>query len=193
MGLHADPVARRIRPATDLRAHGRPRPQQPGLQRLACGWRRQGWNHRGIDRSVRVSRRGEPQVGLRLACDHPAPARSRFRKAHLPIQRPRHAADRRARASDPGDSRIEAAQTTRGTVLRVKWIAALSLLVTAGFFYEYLPPFKRVHLFSDIEVYHYPLQRYAFQALKEGRLPQWDSSMYCGIPFAANLQAAPFY
>src|ERR1041384_1679837 len=72
-------------------------------------------------------------------------------------------------------------------------LAALTILATAAFFCEYLPPFKRVHLFSDIEVYHYPLQRYAFQSLKEGRLPQWDPSIYCGIPFAANIAAALFY
>jgi len=72
-------------------------------------------------------------------------------------------------------------------------VPVLSLIATCAFFCEYLPPFKRVHLFSDIEVYHYPLQRYAFQALKEGRFPQWDPSMYCGISFAGNIQAAVFY
>ncbi|MGA2722011.1 MAG: YfhO family protein [Bryobacteraceae bacterium] len=72
-------------------------------------------------------------------------------------------------------------------------IPVLSLIATWAFFCEYVPPFKRVHLFSDIEVYHYPLQRYAFQALKEGRFPQWDPSMYCGISFAGNIQAAVFY
>ena len=71
--------------------------------------------------------------------------------------------------------------------------ATLALIATYAFFCEYLPPFKGVHLFSDIEVYHYPLQRYTFQALKEGRLPQWDPSMYCGMPFAGNVQAALFY
>jgi Bacterial membrane protein YfhO len=69
----------------------------------------------------------------------------------------------------------------------------LALIATGAFFCEYVPPFKRVHLFSDIEVYHYPLQRYAFQALKEGRFPLWDPSMYCGIAFAGNIQAGIFY
>ena len=71
--------------------------------------------------------------------------------------------------------------------------AAVAVLATAAFFLEYLPPFKHVHLFSDIEVYHYPLQRFAFQALKQGRFPQWDPSIYCGIPFAGNITAAIFY
>jgi len=72
-------------------------------------------------------------------------------------------------------------------------VAALALLATWAFFYEYIPPFKRVHVYSDIEGYHYPLQRYAFQALKQGRLPQWDPSIYCGITFVGNIQAALLY
>ena len=72
-------------------------------------------------------------------------------------------------------------------------MAAVGILATGAFFCEYLPPFKRVHLFSDIEVYHYPLQRYAFHSLKEGRFPQWDPAIYCGITFAGNITAALFY
>jgi hypothetical protein len=72
-------------------------------------------------------------------------------------------------------------------------VAVLALLSTYIFFYEYLPPFHSVHLFSDIEGYHYPLQRYAFDALKSGRFPQWDPSIYSGISFAGNVQAALFY
>ena len=72
-------------------------------------------------------------------------------------------------------------------------VAALALAATYIFFCEYLPPFSKVHVFSDMEVYHYQLQRYAFQVLHEGRLPQWDPSMYCGIPFVGNVQAALFY
>jgi len=80
--------------------------------------------------------------------------------------------------------------TMRAERLRV---ALLALIATYAFFYEYLPPFKTVYLYSDIAGYHYPLQRYAFQALKEGRIPQWDSSIYCGIPFVGNVQAALLY
>ena len=71
--------------------------------------------------------------------------------------------------------------------------AIAALLATYAFFFEYLPPFQRVHIFSDIEGYHYPLQWYAFHALKAGRFPQWDPSIYCGISFAGNIQAALFY
>lgn len=77
---------------------------------------------------------------------------------------------------------------------RERWLAALlTAIATAAFFVEYLPGVERVHLFSDIEIYHYPLARYAFDALKAGRIPQWDPSMYCGIPFAGNIQAALLY
>lgn len=72
-------------------------------------------------------------------------------------------------------------------------VAVLALLCTYIFFYEYLPPFHRVHLFADIEGYNFPLQRYAFDSLKQGRFPQWDPSIYGGISFAGNVQAALFY
>ncbi|MGA2038522.1 MAG: hypothetical protein ABSH42_04530 [Bryobacteraceae bacterium] len=72
-------------------------------------------------------------------------------------------------------------------------VALLALIATYAFFCEYLPPFKRVHLWSDVAGYHYPLQRYAFESLKEGRIPQWDPSIYCGIPFLGNVQAALLY
>src|SRR5258705_11360233 len=61
------------------------------------------------------------------------------------------------------------------------------------FFAEYLPPFSRVYMWSDIEGYHFPLLSYAFQALKEGRLPEWDPTIYCGLSFAGNTNAALFY
>jgi hypothetical protein len=72
-------------------------------------------------------------------------------------------------------------------------VGFLSLAATWLFFVEYLPPFKRVHFPYDIEGFHYPLLDYAFRSLREGRLPLWDPSMYCGIPLAANIQAALFY
>jgi hypothetical protein len=81
-------------------------------------------------------------------------------------------------------------KTMRAERLRV---ALLALIATYAFFYEYLPPFKTVYLYSDIAGYHYPLQRYAFQALKDGRIPQWDSSIYCGISFVGNVQTAFLY
>ncbi len=61
------------------------------------------------------------------------------------------------------------------------------------FFAEYLPPLSRVHVYGDIEGFHYPLLNYAFKALTQGRFPEWDPSIYCGLPFAGNIQAALFY
>jgi len=72
-------------------------------------------------------------------------------------------------------------------------VGTLALTATYAFFYEYLPPVTRVHLWSDIAGHHYPLQRYAFQSLKEGRIPLWDSSIYCGITFIGNVNAATLY
>ncbi len=68
-----------------------------------------------------------------------------------------------------------------------------SLLVTALFFAAFLPPLRERHLFSDIEGYHYPLLHAAFQQLQAGQFPAWDPGIYCGIPLAANPQAALFY
>jgi len=58
---------------------------------------------------------------------------------------------------------------------------------------EYLPPFTRVHLYSDIEGFHWPLFAAAFEAVRQGRMPLWDASIYCGLPFAGNVNVALFY
>ncbi len=67
------------------------------------------------------------------------------------------------------------------------------LLFSYLFFLEYLPPVRAVHIPYDLEGYHYSLANYAFQALRSGRFPQWDPTQYCGMPFAANVNAALFY
>lgn len=72
-------------------------------------------------------------------------------------------------------------------------VAALSLVATYVFFLEYLPPIQRVELFGDIGGYHYPLLQYAFHSLQQGRLPAWDPTIYCGLPFAGNIQVGLFY
>src|SRR5437899_1654883 len=75
----------------------------------------------------------------------------------------------------------------------MRLIAAVSLAATCLFFVEYLPPFKRVHFAYDIQGFHYPLLNYAFQALREGRFPEWDPTLYCGLSVIGNPQAAVFY
>lgn len=72
-------------------------------------------------------------------------------------------------------------------------VAFFAFLATWLFFYEYLPPWKTVHLFSDIEGYHYPLYNYAQKAFHEGRFPEWDVAEYSGLSFVGNPQAALFY
>lgn len=69
----------------------------------------------------------------------------------------------------------------------------LALGATYLFFFEYLPPVRWVHIPFDIEGYHFPLADYAFLSLKQGRWPQWDPSIYSGMPFAANPQVALYY
>jgi hypothetical protein len=72
-------------------------------------------------------------------------------------------------------------------------IALFSLLFTAIFFIEYTPAWRKVHIPYDLEGYHYPLADYAFQAIRQGRFPQWDPTIYSGMSFVANVQAAIFY
>ncbi|MBI3684774.1 MAG: YfhO family protein [Acidobacteria bacterium] len=73
------------------------------------------------------------------------------------------------------------------------WVAAGAFATVYLYFVEYLWPLRRVHLFSDIEGFHWPLLSYAFLSLKHGRLPEWDPGIYCGLSFVGNSQAALFY
>ena len=72
-------------------------------------------------------------------------------------------------------------------------IALASLVFTYLFFGEYLSPFRKVYVPFDLWGYHYPLMDFAFQSLKRFSFPAWDPSIYCGQPFAGNIQAALFY
>lgn len=71
--------------------------------------------------------------------------------------------------------------------------ALLSLAAIWFFFADYLPPRMTAHFTYDFEGFHYPLLNYAFQSLKQGRLPEWDPTNYGGVPFCANIQAGMFY
>ncbi|MBI4889787.1 MAG: hypothetical protein HY821_04120 [Acidobacteria bacterium] len=71
--------------------------------------------------------------------------------------------------------------------------ALLALGAFYLFFYEYLPPAKRVHLFGDIEGYHYPLLNYAYKSLRQHRLPEWDPTIYSGMSYVGNIQTGLFY
>lgn len=77
--------------------------------------------------------------------------------------------------------------------MRGRYVAILALLFTVAFFIEYTPLYPRVHIPYDLDGFHYPLADYAFRAIRDGRIPQWDAANYCGFGFAANIQAALFY
>jgi hypothetical protein len=72
-------------------------------------------------------------------------------------------------------------------------VALTSLVFTYLFFAEYLSPFRKIYIPYDLWGYHYPLIDYAFQRIQHFSFPLWDVSIYCGQPFAANIQAALFY
>jgi hypothetical protein len=74
-----------------------------------------------------------------------------------------------------------------------KAVALLSLLFTYFFFFEYMPPVRWVHIPYDLNGFHYPLADYAFQSLRHGRFPLWDPTIYAGMSFVGNIQAALFY
>lgn len=76
---------------------------------------------------------------------------------------------------------------------RTALVAALSLVFTYLFFIEYLRPVRAVNIPYDLPLFHYPLADYAFKAVQQGRFPLWDPTIYSGMPFAANTQAALFY
>ncbi len=71
--------------------------------------------------------------------------------------------------------------------------AALSLVFTYLFFLEYLPPLKRFYVPYDLSGVNYSLADYTFQSLRQGRFPEWDPSIYCGLSFVGNVQAGLFY
>ena len=73
------------------------------------------------------------------------------------------------------------------------YVAFLSLLFTVAFFIEYTPLQCHVHIPFDLEEFYYPLADYAFQALRHGRFPQWDPTIYSGLTFAGNTRATLFY
>src|SRR5712692_5511671 len=77
--------------------------------------------------------------------------------------------------------------------MRARYVAVLSLLFTAAFFIEYTPLWRRVDIPYDLQEFHYPLADYAFRAIRQGRFPQWDQTIYCGLSFAGNIQAGLFY
>lgn len=63
-------------------------------------------------------------------------------------------------------------------ILAVYWRLLIEGLVLAGY---------------DTQTYFFPYWTYAFNALRDGRVPLWNPSVFLGVPFLANPQAAVFY
>lgn len=77
--------------------------------------------------------------------------------------------------------------------MRLRTVAALSLVFTGLFFFEYLPPIHWVDIPYDLSGYHYALDDFAFLSFKSGHFPEWDPTIYCGMSFVGNIQTALFY
>jgi hypothetical protein len=78
-------------------------------------------------------------------------------------------------------------------MLRTRYVAAASFFFTVAFFIEYTPLLRRVHIPFDLEGFHFPLADYAYQAIHQGRFPQWDPTIYSGLSFTGNIQVGLFY
>src|SRR5437868_9496034 len=89
--------------------------------------------------------------------------------------------------------RLSQGRGMKGFLQSRKALTLGSLVFTYLFFFEYLPPVRWVYIVNDLIVFHYPLADYAFQRLRQGHLPFWDPTIYCGMSFVSNVQAALFY
>ncbi len=73
-----------------------------------------------------------------------------------------------------------------------RWAPFLVLLAEVLFFHRYTLTQKTV-IPWDIRAYHLQQAMFVSQSLHEGELPLWTPYIYCGHPFAANIQTALFY
>ncbi len=72
--------------------------------------------------------------------------------------------------------------------------AALLALLCAVFFWDALwLPADRTLANNDLTNMFVPWLRFAAAAVREGRLPLWNPTLFSGIPFVANSQPALFY
>jgi len=73
-----------------------------------------------------------------------------------------------------------------------RWFPYLTLLAEVLFFHRYIL-LGRTVIPWDIRTYHLPQALFVSKALRGGELPLWNPFIYCGHPFAANIQTALFY
>lgn len=74
-----------------------------------------------------------------------------------------------------------------------KWLAPAFLLLAVLVFYRSVLFSKNQFIPFDLPGYHLPLAAFQAQCVRNGWLPLWDPSVYCGRPLAANIQAQTFY
>jgi membrane protein YfhO len=79
----------------------------------------------------------------------------------------------------------------RGARPRLAW-AALGLLLVLGALSPLLWS-DRTGVFRDCLVYSAPVNSIVRGALLEGRLPEWDSTQFTGVPFLANPSSQALY
>ncbi len=76
---------------------------------------------------------------------------------------------------------------------RSLWPYWLALLLEAAVFHRKVL-FLSGYLFPwDFRAVHLPLATLIADSFRQGRFPLWDPFTYCGMPIAANIQAAVFY
>ncbi|MGJ5813535.1 YfhO family protein [Paludibaculum fermentans] len=81
-----------------------------------------------------------------------------------------------------------------GSSIRLRRILVALVLLTAPLlFFSRAIITRKAVIPYDLPGYHVPQAGYLARSLAEGRLPLWDPYSYCGMPFAANLQAQVFY
>src|SRR5439155_7290773 len=69
----------------------------------------------------------------------------------------------------------------------------LALLFFTLLFYRNILFTSNTFIPWDLPLYHVPQAVFASQSLRNGHLPLWDPSTYCGRPLYAEVQAAYFY
>ena len=73
-----------------------------------------------------------------------------------------------------------------------RWLPCLILLAEVLLFHRYTLTGRTI-IPWDIRTYHLQQAMFVSKSLHDGELPLWTPYIYCGHPFAANIQAALFY
>ena len=74
-------------------------------------------------------------------------------------------------------------------------LLVLALFASSFFFFgdALFPPEDQMMNGLDLYAFHYPLDDFAFQAFREGKLPLWNPYLLLGYPQFAESQLSTFY